>query len=237
MATKRDHPDHGPDDSLIRNTEVSYERRDLGARGILVFLAVLGIFGIAVHFLVFGMYKGMEKYAAANDPELHPLTPKDNLQRPVIVPSNVPVDLQKFPQPRLQPDDVTDMTTFIMQEQIMLNAQPWRDETGVVHLPIDRAKQLISERGLPARNAAAPPTAYEGAGVATPGGQAPLDQTDSGNIGWNEVYKPTDATSVPGAPKGATMGPSQREEQKPIPGVHPNEPRNPARGKSEKQPQ
>ncbi len=236
MATRRDHPDHGPDDSVIRNPEVSYEHRDMGARNILVFLIILGICGIAIHVLIYGMYRGMQKYAEAHDPQLHPLTPKDTLQRPVIVPANVPVNLQKFPEPRLQSDDVTDMRTFLTQEERLLDAQPWKDEGGTVHISIDRAKELITQRGLPARNAPTPAEAYEGAGVANASGQPPADQSDSGNISFNQIEQPTDAVAVPGAPKGDTMGPSKEEEYKPIPGVNPNEPRNPSRGRGEKQP-
>jgi hypothetical protein len=189
MTTNRDHnQDHGPDDSAIRNVEVSYERRDMGARGILLFLALLAIAGIAIHFLIWGMYVGMEKYAAANDPKLHPLLPVDKLpaRSHIIVPSNVPINTEKFPTPRLQTDDVTDMHTFLKQEDRVLTAQPWKDQGGVVHLPIDRAMELVVQRGLPARS--------------TPPPEAP-DQTESGNVMRNEADKSSDAVSVPGAPK------------------------------------
>jgi hypothetical protein len=225
MATKRDHtPDHGPDDNLIRNSEVSYERRDMGARGILLFLVVLAISGVAIHFLIYGMYAGMEKYAEANDPQLHPLAPADKLpaRSNVIVPSNVPINTEKFPTPRLQPDDVSDMRTFLKQEDRILTAGPWKDETGVVHLPIDRAMDLVVQRGLPAR--------------ATPPAPEAPDQTESGNVARNEEDKSSDAVSVPGAPKGDTTKPTSMEKEKPIPGVTPGEPRNPSRGRGEKQP-
>lgn len=192
MATKHDqHPDHGPDDSLIRNAEVSYEHRDMGARGILLFLVVLAISGVAIFALIWGMYFGMEKYAAANDPQLHPLLPPDKLpaRSNVIVPSNVPINTEKFPTPRLQTDDATDMRVFLKQEDRMLTAEPWKDSNGVVHLPIDRAMELVVQRGLPAR-ATAPPA------------EAP-DQTESGNVARSEMDKTSDAVSV-AAPKGET---------------------------------
>jgi hypothetical protein len=226
MATKRDHnPEHGPDDRAIRNVEVSYEHRDMGARGILLFLVVLAIVGIAIHFLIWGLYVGMEKYAAANDPQLHPLLSKDNhlpARTHMIVPSNVPINPEKFPSPRLQTDDVTDMRTFLKQEDRMLTAQPWKDQSGVVHLPIDRAMDLVVQRRLPSRVTPPPP-------------EAP-DQTESGNVAMSEEKKSSDAVSVPGAPKGDTTKPSETEKSMPIPGVKPGEPRNPSRGRGEKQP-
>jgi hypothetical protein len=202
MTTKHDqHPDHGPDDSLIRNTEVSYEHRDMGARGILLFLVVLAISGVAIFALIWGMYFGMEKYAAANDPQLHPLLPPDRLpeRSRVIVPSNVPINTEKFPTPRLQTDDATDMRTFLKQEDRMMTAEPWKDSSGVVHLPIDRAMELVVQRGLPAR-ASAPPA------------EAP-DQTESGNVTRNEEDKSSDAVSVPGAPKSEAPASGKGEKQ------------------------
>ena len=202
MTTKRDHnPDHGPDDSLIRNTEVSYEHRDMSARGVLLFLVVLGISGVAILALVWSMYFGMEKYAAANDPQLHPLAPPDKLppRSRVIVPSNVPINTEKFPTPRLQTDDATDMRVFLKQEDRILTAEPWKDSSGVVHLPIDRAMELVVQRGLPVR-ATAPPM------------EAP-DQTESWNVERNEEDKSSDAVSVPGAPKGETPTSGNGEKQ------------------------
>ncbi len=232
MATN--HPDHGPDDSLIRNPEVAYEHRDLGARGVLVFLVILAVVGIGVFVMIWGFYKGMQAYAAAHDPQLHPLAQQESYPVPGIVPANAPVHIDKFPTPRLQPDEVTDMRVFLTQEDRILNAQqPWKDETGKVHLPIDQAIQALAQRGLPARNAAIPD---EGQGIALPNGQVPMGQTDSGNINLNEIQKQADADTVPGTPKGDTMTPTETEKVKPIPGVEPNGPRNPARGKGEKQP-
>jgi hypothetical protein len=202
MATKRDHnPDHGPDDSLIRNAEVSYEHRDLGARGVLLFLVVLAVSGVVIFLLVWGMYAGMEKYAAVNDPQLHPLAPPDKLppRSNVIVPSNVPINTEKFPTPRLQTDDTTDMRTFLKQEDRLLQAGPWKDSNGVVHLPIGLAKELVVQRGLPARP--------------TPPPSEAADQTESGNIVRNEVDKASDAVSVPGIPKGETPTSGKDEKQ------------------------
>jgi hypothetical protein len=208
MATN--HPDHGPDDSLIRNPEVAYDHRDLSARGILVFLAILGIVGIAVHFLIYGMYRGMQKYAESQDPALHALAPKTAIPTPGIVPANAPINLQQFPTPRLQSDDASDMRTFLSQEDRLLHAQPWKDEAGKVHIPIGMAIDLISKRGLPSRNGAVPD---EGQGIAIAGAQPPAGQTDSGNINLNEVQGQADAVTVPGAPKGDTSGKDEKQPQ------------------------
>jgi hypothetical protein len=231
MATN--HPDHGPDDSLIRNPEVAYDHRDLGARGVLVFFAILAITGIAILFLIYGMYWGMQRYAVSQDPALHALAIKTDIPTPGIVPANAPVNIQQFPTPRLQPDDATDMRTFLTQEDRLLHAQPWKDEAGKVHIPIGMAIDLIAKRGLPSRNGTVPD---EGQGIAIPGAQPPAGQTDSGNMNLNEIQGQADAVTVPGAPKGDTVGPTSQEKLKPIPGVDPNGPRNPALGKGEKQP-
>ena len=59
MAT--DHNSHGND---MENVEVSYEKRDLGARNILLFFAVLFIVGVIVHFVIWGVYGAMEHMVA-----------------------------------------------------------------------------------------------------------------------------------------------------------------------------
>ena len=54
MAT--DHHSHG---NGMENIEVSYEKRDLGARNILLFFAILFVVGVIVHFVILGVYTFM----------------------------------------------------------------------------------------------------------------------------------------------------------------------------------
>jgi len=56
------------------------------------------------------------------------------------------------PEPRLQTNPRQDLLDLRAREDQVLNSYSWVDKnTGVVRIPIDRAMQLIVERGLPTR--------------------------------------------------------------------------------------
>jgi hypothetical protein len=62
------------------------------------------------------------------------------------------VNLDIFPEPRLQTYDAGEMSRFVNSEQELLNPkQPFADPSGAIHIPVSLAMQLIVERGLPVR--------------------------------------------------------------------------------------
>ncbi len=72
-----------------------------------------------------------------------------------------PGDITKFPQPRLESNERLEINDFRMQEEQTLNSYGWVDQqAGVVRIPIDRAMELLAQRGLPTRPqaGAAPPS-------------------------------------------------------------------------------
>jgi hypothetical protein len=61
------------------------------------------------------------------------------------------------PPPRIQADPAADMQSYLQSQQNLLNTYGWIDrQSGVVRMPIDRAMELLLERGLPTRQASAP---------------------------------------------------------------------------------
>lgn len=55
------------------------------------------------------------------------------------------------PSPRLQSHPFADLDSLRAEEEARLGSYGWVDEpAGVAHIPIDRAKDLLVERGLPA---------------------------------------------------------------------------------------
>jgi hypothetical protein len=63
-----------------------------------------------------------------------------------------PSDIATFPQPRLESNERLEINDFRAQEEKTLNSYGWVDQqTGVVRIPIDRAMQLLVQRGLPTR--------------------------------------------------------------------------------------
>lgn len=60
------------------------------------------------------------------------------------------------PAPRLQPDPRADLLKQRAKEESVLQTYGWVDKSrGVVRVPIDRAIEILAERGLPSRTAAA----------------------------------------------------------------------------------
>jgi hypothetical protein len=145
--------DHNMHANYQSNPEVSYEHRDLGARNILLFFAILFISGVIIHFIVWGVYGAMERVVARMEPQPNPIKPYEETPRAVILQNTPMVNLNSFAEPRLQDDEPADMRTFNEYENLVLNGKAWVDDKGTVHLPIDVAMEEIVKRGLPVRSA------------------------------------------------------------------------------------
>lgn len=126
--------------------EGGYEHQDLGARGVFAFLISLAIGGVLVFLVVWGMYKFLDYRQRARQPQLNPLVNQVESDTR-IVPED---EIKKFPQPSLESDERTEINKFRLTEEQKLNSYGWVDEkNGVVRIPIERAMQLVAQRGLP----------------------------------------------------------------------------------------
>ncbi len=139
------------DPEHAHNPEVAFEKRDLGARGILLFFAVLFISCAAIYLVVWGVYEAFVNISEVHQPPVSPLAVKQPAPTPGVLQNAGSVNLNLFPQPRLQTDEPTDMNRFLWQEGQLLEAKPWRDQTGAIHIPIADAMQIVAQKGLPTR--------------------------------------------------------------------------------------
>jgi hypothetical protein len=162
MATNHEH-ERGVNRDPERNPSVEYDRSDLGARGILIFFLVLAVFAVAVHLCVLGIYVGMTRVSEKHEPELSPLAPRTVTPRGSILTNTANVNLQQFPEPRLQSDDTGEMTKLLRNETAILTADPWQDAQGNMHLSIEQAIKLVATR-LPVREGGVALENYPGAG-------------------------------------------------------------------------
>ena len=160
MATNDTHYDP------LRNPQVDYERSDLSARGILGFLIGLFVAGFFIELVLWGMFHFMARTEALfPQPQVNPMLQAEQAKKapPAAgtrsVLQNAPaVNLNVFPEPRLQTNDAGEMRQFVDSEQALLNAkQPFADPSGAIHIPISLAMQEIVDRGLPVRPNAPPP--------------------------------------------------------------------------------
>jgi hypothetical protein len=67
------------------------------------------------------------------------------------IPFNYPE--KAFPTPRLEQDERTQLNDIRISEEQKLASYDWVDQkAGTVRIPIDRAMELVAQRGLPVRS-------------------------------------------------------------------------------------
>jgi hypothetical protein len=119
------------------NPDVAHEHSDVNVRAILWFCAGLVAVAVVIHVAIWGLFELFETRTAAADPAPAPLA----------APAG-----QLPPSPRLQTRPVNDLKSMRVDEDTLLNAEgPVDGQEGVSRIPIERAKRLIVEKGLPVR--------------------------------------------------------------------------------------
>jgi|SRR5208282_966235 len=151
------------------NGHGSYEPRDIGIAGVLYFLLALAVAGVFVHFVVSGLYSYLDKHTEANQTPMSPLitnAPTDTRHLPPEYKTDSEgTDYEKyleknFPAPQLETDERTELNKVRLREENALSSYDYIDKNaGTVRIPIDRAMDLIAQRGLPVRTQGAGATA------------------------------------------------------------------------------
>jgi hypothetical protein len=136
----------------IRNHGVdahgSFEHQDLSPKGVLYFFLGLGVFMVVIYFIAFGIYHVLNAADQANQKTMSPMVAPKADTRAVT-----PSDIHAFPDPRLEEHERTQLRSFIEDEDGKLATYNWVDkDKGVVQIPIERAMELIVQRGLPVRS-------------------------------------------------------------------------------------
>jgi hypothetical protein len=131
---------------LDGHNEEEFEREDLGAKPIIIFLVSLIIGCVLVAIVLRGMYGYLDKYETQHQPVQSPLVQQTTRDTRTVQPG----DITKFPQPRLESHETVEINAFRLQEAETLHSYGWVDQQGgVVRIPIDRAMELLAQRGLP----------------------------------------------------------------------------------------
>jgi hypothetical protein len=129
-----------------QNQEVEFEREDLAAKPILLFLGGLVLICVLVALFLRGMYSYLDSYDNRHQLPQNPLVQPSTASTREVEPG----DITKFPEPRLESSERQEINDFRIQEEKTLNSYGWVDQSaGIVHIPIDRAMQLLAQRGLP----------------------------------------------------------------------------------------
>lgn len=119
----------------VRNVGVSYEPRQPDLRVVLAFLASLALAGGLILLILWGMYAYFRGLSAKRGPVPSP---------------EVFGSAPRIPAPKLQPDPVADYQVYQLTDHEILTSYGWVDQkAGIARIPIDRAMDLLVQRGLP----------------------------------------------------------------------------------------
>jgi len=147
---------HGGHEPEAVDISAGYERSDIRMTGIVVFLASLGIFVVVVAIVCYGLGKVFNARMNAEDGPTNKWTQTVNIRELGDLPSapamqNKVAQLTKsFPLPRVQTDDGNqDLADLHQRENLLLEHYSWvNQQGGQVRIPIERAMEVIAQRGL-----------------------------------------------------------------------------------------
>lgn len=147
---------HGPKDI---DASAGYEQTDVRATGILVFLTSLAIFVAVCGVVTWGIGKLINarldredgpktKWTRDTDQEVRKL---GNMPSSPELQNKIAAMTQSFPTPRVQTDDGNeDVADLHAREDLLLDNYTWIDQSkGTVRIPIERAMEIIAQKGLP----------------------------------------------------------------------------------------
>lgn len=148
-----------------------HEESDLSIRGIALFGLFLAIGGVLSFVLMLGMIRFLESWEKDHEAHLTPMEkqmlesrdkPKEGLGKETPAEGEIKPAPdwfgrgkmedhlgQTFKAPRLQYDDEHDMKGFRGSEEAWL-AKSGKTPDGSIHIPINRAMEILAQRGLPA---------------------------------------------------------------------------------------
>ena len=124
------------------NPTVAHEPTDADSRSITQFGIALTFFLIVSQLVLWWVFASFSKREQRLSPPV-----------PAIIRTQAP---HEPPEPRLQANPQLDLRKMHQEEDAVLNHYGWVDpDRGIVRLPIERALDIVAQRGLPQFKAAA----------------------------------------------------------------------------------
>ena len=132
------------------NGNGGYERRDIGVAGVLYFLLGLAVAGLLVYFLVDGIVLTISTNAPKPS-RLRSIRWSRTLPRTRAT-SRKTIRRAHSPIRSSEEDERGQLNRIRLKEEQTLSTYDYIDKNaGTVRIPIDRAMDLIAQRGLPVR--------------------------------------------------------------------------------------
>jgi len=184
-----------PQGADLRTTdpEVGHETTDISLTGVVAFIVTLMFSGIVLFTVLWGVYHFAITYTEKQDRKemrdpwvLSQETQIEQKAKQVRTPVNKAAEpasmepgdsesrvrVSRFPQPRLQTDDVRDLAIMRAAEDMYLNQYIVLDKnSGKVNIPITQAMDALVKKGMPAMQVAPGtelPPAAQGTGIVRP---------------------------------------------------------------------
>ena len=130
--------------------EAGFEREDLGTRGVFAFMIGLTIVGVVIYFIIIGMYSFLDKYERSQMATASPLLTSNGAMSRVVTQEYMEQRFKENGVPMLEVNERGQFRDFLLNQENQLNSYGWIDkDAGVAHIPIERAMDLIVQRGLP----------------------------------------------------------------------------------------
>jgi hypothetical protein len=141
-------------DELIKHghagEDPEYEHEDLGTRGIFAFMVSLIVSGIVIVVIIVGMYRFLDKQERAQMTTASPLVPLKGEMTRSMTQDDVDTLFKDNGAPMLETSELSQFRQFLVNQENQLNSYGWVDEkAGVAHIPIERAMELMVQRGIP----------------------------------------------------------------------------------------
>lgn len=146
------------DDDVLHNPEVAHEHSDIDVRAIIWSGVLLMVVCAVTAGLMYVAFYAFENLAARNDPPVSPLTAPPTQMPPTTTASPY---FGAAANPKLLTNEPAALQKLRSVEAERLKGYGWVDQgAAVAHLPIEEAKKLLLERGLPVRPEASDPAPF-----------------------------------------------------------------------------
>ncbi|HST11397.1 MAG TPA: hypothetical protein VLL05_13555, partial [Terriglobales bacterium] len=133
------------------NADTGFEQEDLSPQGVFYFMGGLAVLGVAIYFILAGMYRYLDNYDRTHQPPANPMAATTGVDPQTMTYPQIQSQVQKtFPKPVLENSEQMQFVEELEKQNEVLGSYDWIDqERGVVRIPIDRAMDLVAQRGLP----------------------------------------------------------------------------------------
>src|SRR3954469_11393013 len=190
---------------VARADQPQHEESDVNIKAIVGFGIFLVISAIVIHVALYGLYLFFDKMADKQNPAPNPMMKVEAPGGDTMSAESQAETSKRLNRtfggnalnPMLQVDDTRDMDAMRKAQDTQMHEYQWTNKaTGSVRVPIDRAMELIVERGLP-NVPMLPPGKAAANGAAAPGTNSPAPSGPTAQPPGGKTQAPANKTQGP----------------------------------------